>query len=50
MSQDCRQVSNYQVEDQWAKLPLGYAWSEATAVATDSQDQVYVFNRGDHSL
>lgn len=37
-------------DDQWAKLPAGWSWKEATAVATDSRDRVYVFNRGDHPL
>ncbi len=34
----------------WAKLPSGYTWTEVSAVATDSQDRVYVFNRGDHPV
>jgi DNA-binding beta-propeller fold protein YncE len=30
----------------WAKLPHGLWMKEATSVAVDSQDRVYVFNRG----
>ncbi|MEX0761702.1 MAG: peptidyl-alpha-hydroxyglycine alpha-amidating lyase family protein [Dehalococcoidia bacterium] len=30
----------------WAKIPHGYWLKEATSVAVDSQDRVYVFNRG----
>jgi DNA-binding beta-propeller fold protein YncE len=40
----------YQVEDAWEKLPPGYSWREVAAVAVDSKDQVYVFNRGDHPM
>src|SRR5579871_3394993 len=40
----------YDADDKWAKLPRGISWKEATAVATDSRDRVYVFNRGDHPL
>jgi len=40
----------YAPDDRWAKLPDGWTWKEATAVATDSRDRVYVFNRGDHPL
>jgi DNA-binding beta-propeller fold protein YncE len=34
----------------WAKLPTGWTWTEVTAVAVDSQDRAFVFNRGDHPL
>jgi DNA-binding beta-propeller fold protein YncE len=34
----------------WARLPSGYSWTEATAVATDGQDRVFVFNRGEHPV
>ena len=30
----------------WAKLPHPMKFKEATSVAVDSQDRVYVFNRG----
>ena len=31
-------------------LPAGWSYKEATAVAVDSQDNVYVFNRGEHPV
>ena len=40
----------YEVEVGWEKMPPGYSWREATAVAVDSKDHVYVFNRGDHPV
>src|SRR5580692_8900761 len=47
--QNCRDYG-YEPDDHWAKLPPGYSWTEVAGVATDSQDRVYVFNRGDHPL
>ncbi len=40
----------YQAFDHWARLPAGYSWTEATAVACDRHDRVYVFNRGEHPM
>ena len=40
----------YEVEVGWEKMPPGYSWREAVAVAVDSRDHVYVFNRGDHPV
>ena len=37
-----------QVED-WEKLPEGWVLGQ-TAIVTDSQDRVYLFNRSDHPL
>ena len=34
----------------WPSLPDGYSWREATAVAVDAADRVYVFNRGDRPV
>ena len=34
----------------WEKLPPGYSWTDVAAVAVDSKDRVYVFNRGDHPM
>lgn len=48
-STSCRDFG-YSADDQWAKLPPGYSWTEVTAVATDSRDRVYVFNRGEHPV
>ncbi|MCH7802020.1 MAG: hypothetical protein IIC24_10840 [Chloroflexi bacterium] len=36
--------------DDWGKLPEGWTYKEATAVATDSSDNVYVFNRSEHPM
>ena len=40
----------YEVEVGWEKLPPGYSWREVAAVAVDTKDRVYVFNRGDHPM
>jgi DNA-binding beta-propeller fold protein YncE len=45
----CRDFG-YEADDQWAKLPAGWAWTEAVAVAADNQDRVFVFNRGEHPV
>ena len=34
----------------WGKLPDGWSFVEATAVAVDSDDHVWVFNRGAHPV
>ena len=34
----------------WGKLPDGWSFREAAAVGTDSNDNVYVFNRGEHPM
>lgn len=49
MATDCRKFG-YKADDCWAKLPSGWSFMEAVAVATDSRDRVYVFNRGEHSV
>lgn len=36
--------------DDWGDLPDGWSLKEATAVAVDSSDNVYVFNRGEHPV
>ena len=40
----------YEVAVNWERQPPGYRWREVAAVATDSKDNVYVFNRGDHPM
>ena len=40
----------YRVVEDWAKLPDGWAFKDVGAVAVDSKDQVYVFNRGEHPM
>ena len=37
----------YTVIEEWAKLPQGMAFGTPSAVATDSQDKVYLFQRGE---
>lgn len=49
MTIDCRKFG-YKADDCWAKLPSGWSFTEAVAVATDSRDRVYVFNRGEHPV
>ena len=34
----------------WPAIPHPMSFNEATSVAVDLQDQVYVFNRGDNSM
>lgn len=34
----------------WGTLPEGWSFKEVAAVATDSQDRVYAFNRGEHPM
>ena len=41
---------HYTVLDGWGKLPDGWRFVEATAVAVDRKDNVYVFNRGEHPV
>ena len=36
----------YRVVDGWAKLPDNWTFMDVAAVAVDSKDQVFVFNRG----
>ena len=40
----------YEVDMDWAKLPEGWTFHEVADVAVDSQDRVYVFNRGKHPM
>jgi DNA-binding beta-propeller fold protein YncE len=40
----------YELQADWAKLPAGWSFKDVAAVAVDSQDRVYVFNRGEHPM
>src|SRR5450759_3176872 len=40
----------YRVMEDWAKLPERWELKDVAAVAVDSKDRVYVFNRGDHPM
>ena len=36
--------------EEWGDLPDGWEYNDATAVAVDSKDNVYVFNRSAHPV
>ena len=40
----------YEVDPDWPQVPEGWSFHEVAGVATDSQDRVYVFNRGEHPV
>jgi hypothetical protein len=40
----------YKIADRWGSLPDGWTFGDVAAVGVDSQDNVYVFNRGDHPM
>ena len=40
----------YEVVENWAKLPPGWSFKEIGAVGTDRNDNVFVFNRGEHPM
>ena len=40
----------YRVVENWARLPEGWEFKDVGAVAVDSKDRVYVFNRGEHPM
>src|SRR5205809_670664 len=40
----------YRVVPGWPQVPAGWDLVEVAAVATDSRNRVYVFNRGEHSV
>jgi DNA-binding beta-propeller fold protein YncE len=40
----------YQVAEGWGELPEGWEFKQVAGVAVDSQDRVYVFNRGEHPV
>jgi DNA-binding beta-propeller fold protein YncE len=40
----------YKQIDNWAKVPPGWSLREVGAVGVDKQDNVYVFNRGEHPM
>jgi DNA-binding beta-propeller fold protein YncE len=42
--------NRYRVVENWAKLPDGWTFKDVGAVAVDSKDRVYVFNRGEHPM
>ena len=40
----------YEVIEDWAQIPDGWSFTDVAAVAVDSKDRVYVFNRGEHPM
>ena len=40
----------YRVSEDWPRLPADWDWVEVAGVAIDSQDRVFVFNRGSHPV
>jgi hypothetical protein len=40
----------YRVNADWAKLPAGWSFKEVGGVGVDRNDNVYVFNRGEHPI
>jgi DNA-binding beta-propeller fold protein YncE len=40
----------YEAMPGWAKLPEGWSFKEIGAVGVDRQDNLYVFNRGEHPM
>lgn len=40
----------YEAVAPWGQLPAGWTFVEAIGTATDSQDRLYVFNRGEHPM
>ena len=40
----------YEVVENWAKLPDGWSFKETAAVGADANDNLYVFNRGEHPM
>lgn len=40
----------YKVAEGWGELPEGWKFTQVAGVAVDSQDRVYVFNRGEHPV
>lgn len=43
-------VFRFEANADWVRRPEGYAWLEVAGVACDSEDRVYLFNRGDHPV
>ena len=40
----------YEVDPAWPQVPESWSFHEVAGAATDSQDRVYVFNRGEHPV
>ena len=40
----------FKVIGNWEKLPAGFNWNETAGVIADNNDDIYVFNRGNHPV
>ena len=40
----------YEVAEGWGEIPEGWKFTQVAGVAVDSQDRVFVFNRGEHPV
>ena len=40
----------YEVAEGWGQLPEGFEFKQVADVAVDSNDNVYVYNRGTHNV
>ena len=40
----------FELDEDWGRLPINWNFVDAAGVAVDSQDRVYVFNRGAHPV
>jgi hypothetical protein len=40
----------YELDAAWGQLPVGWEYGDAVGVRVDSQDRIYVFNRGAHPI
>lgn len=50
-SQDLRSGDfAFEADDDWLKIPDEYQFPEAAGVAVDANDNVYIFNRGEHPV
>lgn len=45
-----RRELRYHAPECWAKLPAGWSLTEVAAVAVDSQDRLFAFDRGEHPV
>lgn len=43
-------TARYEANANWARIPKGWSFGEVVAVATDSDDRVFVFSRSDHPV
>ena len=43
-------ITLYEPVENWAKLPPGWSFKEIGSVGVDKNDNVYVFNRGEHPM